>query len=48
MKFYIVGPKLGEEDSMGAVYTLITEKGEALASHFCSSISFAKGDLEAR
>lgn len=28
------------------VYTLLTEQGETLASHFCSSKHFAKDDLE--
>lgn len=42
-KFYIVGPKNNDE----GIYNLVTEDGQALASHFCSSIAFAKGDLEA-
>lgn len=42
MKFYICP----EEDRDG-VYYLITEKGEFLASHYCSGKSYAKGDLEA-
>lgn len=44
MKLYIAGP---ENDGQGAYY-LISEKGECLASHFCSNNSFAKGDLEGR
>lgn len=40
MKFYI----LGKGD---AVYSLVTEDGEVLATHWCSSEGFAKGDLEA-
>lgn len=44
MKFYISGPP---HDGEG-VYDLLTEEGEHLASHYCSSKSFARGDLEAR
>ena len=44
MKLYIVGPENGE----GGVYTLISEKGEGLASHLCSHKGYAKSDLEAR
>ena len=42
MKLYIVenGKIMGD-----TVYVLIAETGEALASHCCSSKSFAKGDL---
>ena len=41
-KFYIVGPNIGGE----GVYNLVSEDGEGLASHFCSSAGYAKGDLE--
>ena len=44
MKLYIVGP----EDDGNGVYTILTEKGEALASHLCSHNGYAKSDLEAR
>ena len=43
IKFYIIGP----ENKGEGLYTLVTEKGEGLASHFCSSSGFAIGDLEA-
>ena len=33
-------------DSGEGLYTLVTEYGECLASHLCSSAAFAKGDLE--
>ena len=42
-KLYIIGP----ENNGDGVYTLVTEKGEGIASHYCSNIGFAKGDLEA-
>ena len=44
MKLYIVTPENGED----GVYSLLTEKGEGLASHFCSNLTFAKSDLESR
>ena len=43
IKFYILGPKNNGDGS----YNLLTEKGEVLAGHYCSSASFAKSDLEA-
>lgn len=43
MKLYIDGPDSGGE----GVYVLISEEGEVLAQHFCSSRGFAPGDLEA-
>lgn len=42
-KLYILGPKDGGE----GIYYLLTDNGEGLASHLCSSSRFAKGDLEA-
>lgn len=43
MKLFIIGP-----DHRGdGIYHLLTETGEHLASHWCSHIGFAKGDLEA-
>lgn len=43
MKLYILGPEGNGE----GVYYLLTEEGEVLASHFCSHIGYASGDLEA-
>lgn len=39
MKLYFDGK------GRNTVYYLITEEGEVLASHFCSSEAFAEGDL---
>ena len=44
MKLYIVGPKKGGE----GVYSIVTEEGEGLASHYCSHKCYARNDLEAR
>jgi hypothetical protein len=44
MKIYIIPPEKGGE----GVYGLVTEEGEGLASHLCSSVGFARGDLEGR
>lgn len=45
MKAYIVSnSNYGTEDIDG-IYYLITEEGEALASHWCSNKWFAMGDL---
>lgn len=41
MKLIIVSPVNAGE----GFYQLVTEEGEVLASHFCSSAGFAKGDL---
>lgn len=41
-KLYIIGP----EDNGEGVYHLISEDGEHLASHYCSSSGYAAGDLE--
>lgn len=43
-KMYIDGPA----DQGEGVYSLVLDDGELLATHFCSSSGFAKGDLEAR
>lgn len=42
MKLYIYPGILQTED---AQFVVITEEGEALYSHVCSSYTFAKGDL---
>ena len=42
MKLYIVGP---DDDGDGPYY-LVSEEGECLASHYCSNIFYAQGDLE--
>lgn len=44
MKLYIICP----EDEGNGVYGLVSEEGEGLASHLCSSKCYAKGDLEER
>jgi hypothetical protein len=41
MKGIIIGPR----DDGDGVYTLVTENGEALCSHMCSSAGYAYGDL---
>ena len=45
MKAYIVSNTKKGIDSIDGIYYLITEKGEVLASHWCSNIEFAWGDL---
>lgn len=45
MKAYIVSNTEKGTDSIDGIYYLITEKGEVLASHWCSNIGFAWGDL---
>lgn len=42
MKLYIDGPDHGGEGA----YSILTEEGECLASHFCSHKGYARGDLE--
>lgn len=42
MILYIDGPPNGGE----GVYCLVAETGEHLASHFCSNVGYARGDLE--
>lgn len=44
MKLIISGPN----DNGEGVYSLVSEEGECLASHFCSNSTFAKGDLADR
>jgi len=45
MKLYIIGTgKDGLGDGDG-IYHLLTEEGEALASHLCTNSGFAKSDL---
>ena len=43
MKAYIVSDTEKGTDSIDGIYYLITEKGEVLASHWCSNIGFAWG-----
>lgn len=43
-RLWIWGPKNEGE----GVYFLMRENGEVIASHLCSHVSFAAGDLEAR
>ena len=45
MKAYIVSNTEKGTDNIDGIYYLITEKGEVLASHWCSCKYFAKGDL---
>lgn len=45
MKAYIVNETRSGKESIEGVYYLITEQGECLASHWCSNIGFAWGDL---
>ena len=45
MKLYILSATKEGLDTGDTTYYLMTEKGEALASHWCSSIAYAKGDL---
>jgi len=44
MKLYIIPPINGED----GVYHILSEKGEALASHLCSNLHWAISDLEGR
>jgi hypothetical protein len=44
MTFYIDGPN----DRGEGIYDLITEEGQHLASHYCSTASYSLGDLESR
>jgi hypothetical protein len=44
MKLYITGNEGYKFDSNG-IYSIISEEGEVLASHLCSHIGFAFGDL---
>lgn len=45
MKAYVVSNTKSGTRSIEGIYYLITEEGEALASHWCSHIGFAMGDL---
>lgn len=45
MKAYIVSNSRNGIENINGTYYLITEEGEALASHWCSNIGFAWGDL---
>ena len=49
MKLYVCSVKQGvfikNETFSSRAYALIAETGEVLATHWCSSMSFAKGDL---
>lgn len=42
-KMYIFGPSHKGE----GIYYLLLDDGACLASHFCSSVEYARGDLEA-
>ena len=48
MKLYVCSSSENMMDSVDGVYYLITEEGECLATHLCSSKWFAKGDLYER
>lgn len=45
MRIYIVSNSESGTDNISGTYYLITEKGEMIASHICSSKHFAYGDL---
>ena len=45
MKLYVCSNSENGMDSIDGIYYLITEEGECLATHWCSSKWFAKGDL---
>lgn len=45
MKAYVVSRAKNGIDSINGAYYLITEKGEFLASHWCSNKGFAISDL---
>jgi hypothetical protein len=48
MKAYIVSNSDYGTENIDGIYYLITEEGECLASHWCSSRLYAKGDLYTR
>ena len=48
MKLYVCSNSENLMDSIDGCYYLITEAGEVLATHWCSSKWFAKGDLYER
>lgn len=45
MKLYVCSDSENGMDSIDGIYYLITEKGECLATHWCSSKWYAKSDL---
>ena len=45
MKAYIISNSEDGMKDIDGIYYLLTEEGEVLASHWCSSKSFAMGDL---
>lgn len=45
MKAYVVSNSYNGMESIDGVYYLITEEGEVLATHWCSSKWYAIGDL---
>ena len=48
MKLYVCSNSEYGTESIDGIYYLITEEGEYLATHWCSSKLFAKGDLYER
>lgn len=48
MKLYVCSNSETMTESIDGTYYLITEEGECLATHWCSSKWFAKGDLYER
>ena len=48
MKLYVCSDSEYGTESIDGIYYLITEEGECLATHWCSSKWFAKGDLYER
>ena len=48
MKLYVCSNSEDGRESIDGIYYLITEEGECLATHWCSSKGFAKGDLYER
>lgn len=48
MKLYVCSSTESQMDDIDGIYYLVAENGECLASHWCSSKYFAKGDLYER
>lgn len=48
MKLYVCSDSEDMQESIDGIYYLITEEGECLATHWCSSKWFAKSDLYER
>lgn len=48
MKLYVCSDSESLTENIDGIYFLVAETGEVLASHFCSSKWFAKGDLYER